>query len=176
MKNKLFHISYEKERLDTLKLVDIIKNDNWIDESTIIVICSPEYSSFTGQLINHKLSFLNKNELFEMLYLEIPYPITPQVWNRETSEIQSFDRYLIDWMYKYTTSAFKYLFVDSCTMNHSLGKLRHLLRNKVDFKIASVYSEEKVANISDYCVEVYNEEDKGQLIFEWENDNNINWK
>ena len=175
--NNLYHISYEKERLDILKLIEIIKKDNWIDSSTILVTCSPDYSSFVSQLINHKLSYLNNNELYENLFLEMPYPIMSQVWDREKLEIVSFDTYLKEWVNKYLTNSLKYLFIDSATIRgRNFSKVKYSINNKVEYKFASLYVEEQSILIPDYYVEKYNEEEKGELIFTRENDNNPNWK
>ena len=69
-----FVIDRDKEYIDTLTLIKKIKDSEWVDSNTIIVVCSPEYSSQLCQIINHSLSHLNNNEPFEMEFLEMPYP------------------------------------------------------------------------------------------------------
>lgn len=175
--SKLYHISYEKERIDTLKLADTIKKDAWIDSSTIIVTCSPDYSSYTSMIINHSLSYLNKNELFENIFMEMPYPIMSQVWDRETAEYKLFDVYLNDWVKKYINSSFKYLLIDSATIRgKNFSKVKHAIRDKAEYKLASLYIEKQSIITPDYFVERYDENEKGELIFSWENSDNPNWK
>ncbi len=109
--------------------------------------------------------------------MEMPYPIMSQVWNRETFEIQSFDRYLTEWINKYLDPSLKYLFIDSATIRgRNFSKLKYAIRDKVEYKLASVYVEQQSITTPDYFVERYDQEKKGELIFAWENDNNPNWK
>src|SRR4029078_13306813 len=113
--DKYFFISREKELEDIEKLAKIIREDDWIDQDTVIVNCSPDYSSIVCMLLNHKLSHLNKNELFYQVKLEMPYPNMIQVWN-DVGDIQHFDLYLKEWQKTHLSKSFKYLFVDSGTL------------------------------------------------------------
>ncbi len=167
-------ISIEKEVVDSYKLADIIMRDGWIDEDTIIVNCSPDYSSLTCQLVNHRLSSNNNHELYEQITLEMPYPIMSQIWNNDSREWEDFNKYLPLWVNKLSRSN-KYLFIDSATIrgkNFSLVKTNML--GKFDYKLASLYVEENSLVIPDYYSEIFSQKEGG-LIFEWENPLNPNW-
>ena len=174
--SKLYHITYSKELHDTLKLIELINSDKWIDSNTILVTCSPDYSSNVTQLINHKLSYLNFNELYEQLFLELPYPVMNQVWDRETQQYVNFDKYLISWIARYIKSDFKYLFIDSATLSgRNFSKIKMALRDKVEARFASIYLQEGSKFTPDYFAEQFNKDVKGGIIFEWENADNKNW-
>ena len=106
-----YFISIEKQIIDTTSLVEEIKKSNWIDRDTIIVNCYPDYSSITTQLINHKLCYLNHNELFETISLELPYKSMNQIWNKRIFNFQIFDKYLVDWIALNVNKEHKYLFI-----------------------------------------------------------------
>lgn len=173
--NKSFYIPLDKEIVDSYTLALKIARDKWIDKDTVIVNCSPDYSSIVCQIVNHRLSIDNKHELYEQLYLEMPYPTMSQVWNRDTREYELFHKYLHEWINKLDKSC-KYLFIDSATLR---GKNFALLRtnaiNKIDYKLASLYLEESSIITPDYYVEKFSAEKDGGLIFEWENPLNPNW-
>ena len=176
MTNNFFFISSAKEQADSQKLVDIIKDDGWISRDTIIVNCFPNYSSRLVQYVNHKLSHLNKNELFEVINLEIPYPNTNQVWNGECKCIENYDSYLRNWvMDKIFTN--KFLFVSSDMMEmRNFNKIKLSVKQLLgyeNFRFATLYSEE--SSVVDYCTERLNGEEQGRILFEWENSDNPNW-
>lgn len=174
--NKYFEIDYAKEIEDSLKLASIIRDDKWIDKDTIIVNCSPDYSSICSQIINHNLSDLNKNELFEQIPLEIPYPNMSQIWNRTEYVYEMYDKYLINWIRQYISSSYKYLFIDSGTIRgKNFSKLKSVLRDKTDFKLASLYVQDDSIIVPDYYVEKFNFNNQGGLLFRWENLKNPNW-
>lgn len=177
-KSKYFEISLEKERDDTASLLHMIKEDGWIDSSTIIVNCSPDYSSRLSQTINHQLSVINKNELLEQIELEMPYPNTNQIWNKQEKEYQSFDSYLKRWV---ATNIFtnKFLFVDAGTLRgKNFNKVKLSVRPRLEnelFRFASLYIQDDSIFIPDYYIETFNKEKHGGLLFEWENPLNPNW-
>lgn len=174
--SKLYHITYNKELTDTLKLIDLISKDDWIDSNTILVTCSPDYSSNVTQILNHKLSYLNSNELYEQLFLELPYPVMNQVWDRETQQYVNFDKYLVAWVAKYIKNDFKYLFIDSATLlGQNFSKIKMTLRDRVEVRFASIYLQEDSKFTPDYFVERFDKKIKGGIIFEWENADNKNW-
>ena len=176
--NKYFRISLEKEHKDSLLLVDKIKADGWLTPSTIIVNCSPDYSSRLTQLINHALSTMNKHDLFEQLDLQMPYPNTNQVWNNATKNYESFDTYLKWWVNEnvYTTN---YLFIDSGTLRgKNFTKLKLSIKSTLEyenFRFASLYLQDNSIFTPDYFIEKFNREKDGGLLFEWENPLNPNW-
>ncbi len=174
-----FKISFEKEVKDSLELSKLIRNDKWINANTIIINCSPDYSSIPCQIINHSLSDLNSNELLEQISLEMPYPIISQIWNRETAEYELYDKYLIKWISQYISSDYQYLFIDSATLRgKNFSKLKSVLRNKLpdaNYMFASLYLQDDSVFIPDYYIEKFNFINQGGLIFEWENPKNPNW-
>jgi len=173
-----FFVSYKKEITDSEILAIKIKEEKWLDESTIIVCCSPYYSSITCQLINHKLSHLNQDELFEQINMEFPYPNMSQVWNSYKDEWQLFDTYLTYWMKKYVKPENKYLFLSSCALTgKSLMKLKMSIKEKItNYKFASLYINKNSALSPHYYIQALDYEQIGRPIFEWENTNNPNWK
>lgn len=165
----------EKEIMDSYRLASIIREDGWMDSNTMIVNCSPDYSSIVCQLVNHSLSRDNKNELYEQISLEMPYPTMSQVMNRDTGEWELFNKYLPIWVNKLDRSL-KYLFIDSATLRgKNFSLLRTNVLGKISYKLASLYLEENSLIKPDYYVEKFSQEKDGGLIFEWENPLNPNW-
>jgi len=176
--NNYFFISRDKEINDTEKLTDIIRSDAWIDSDTIIVTCSPDYSSGLTMIINHKLSHLNENELFPQIKMEMPYPNMTQVWN-ERMESQHFDTYLKEWCSKYIDKSYKYLFIDSGTLRgKNFNKVKLTIKDYLDndrYKFASLYLQKSSIFTPHYYVESFDAEKQGGLLFWWENIDNPNW-
>lgn len=173
-----FFISYKKEIADGEALVLKIKEDGWVDDSMIIVCCFPYYSSITCQLINHKLSHLNGNELFEQINMEFPFPTMSQVWNSNKDEWQLFDTYLDYWMRKYIKTENKYLFLASSALTgRNLMKLKLSIKDKIEnYKFGCLYINKDSAISPHYYIQAIDYEQTGRPIFEWENTNNPNWK
>lgn len=173
-----FNISLTKEEEDTQSLIDIIKKDGWINSSTIIVNCSPEYSSRLSQTLNHQLSSLNKNELFEQMDFSTPYGTYSQVWNNLSKNYENFDTYLKNWIYDniYPT---QFLFVSAGVVGgRELNKLKLSLRGKLEnelFRFASLYVQDDSVMTPDYYIQKFNKEQEGGLLFSWENPQNPNW-
>lgn len=179
MKNKYFFISYEKEKEDSLDLINQLAKSNWIDNDTIIVNCSPDYSSRLTQLINHKLSYFNNNELFEVIDMEMPYPTMSQVWDKEDKEYKMYIRYLASWIQKHLRKENKYLFVDSATLRGvNFSRLKAMVKGRIDddrFRFASLYLQSNSIFVPDFYLEKFDKSLYGGLLFEWENVNNPNW-
>lgn len=176
--NKYFEISFEKEHADTFILIDKIRKDNWFNSSTILVNCSPDYSSRLTQTINHALSNQNKHELFEQMDLCMPYPNCNQVWNAVTKCYENFDTYLKNWINDNIYPC-NFLFIDSGTLRgKNFNKLKLSLRTKLEnenFRFASLYVQDDSIITPDYYVEKFNKQQQGGLLFEWENPLNPNW-
>lgn len=172
-----FFVPYKKEIVDSEALALKIKEERWVDDSTIIVCCFPYYSSITCQLINHKLSHLNQNELFEQINMEFPYPNMSQVWNGGKEEWQLFDTYLGNWVKKYARPANKYLFLSSSALTgKNLMKLKLSLKDKIeDYKFGSLYINKDSVITPHYYIQALDYEQIGRPIFEWENASNPNW-
>lgn len=179
MESKYFKIEPVKERSDIFRLSDIILRDGWIDKNTIIVNCSPDYSSITTQVLNHKLSVINKDELFPVLNLEMPYPNMSQVWNPVEDAYELYDTYLDKWIKKYIFASSTYLFIDSGVLRgKNFNKLKLCLKDKIDrekYKLATVYLQSSSILKPDYYVQEFNFEKDGGLLFWWENFENPNW-
>jgi hypothetical protein len=172
MENLVNNISYDKEIKDTQILAGKIEKDGWISGDTIIVCCSPDYSSLTCQILNHSLSHLNRNELYDQLFLEMPYPTMSQVWDRDKGEYVFYDRYLARWVVENINNGYQYLFVDSATLRgKNFSKVKSLLKiPPTHYRFASLYVRESSLLIPDYYVENIN-----YPLFEWENALNPNW-
>ncbi len=179
MENKYFYISSEKEKWDTSKLIRMIDESGWVANDTILVNCSPDYSSIITQHINHRLSYLNSNELFEVIDLEMPYPTMSQVWDRVEKEYQTYIKYLSTWVYKHLKKDNQYLFIDSGTCRGSnFARLKAMINGRIDeanYRTASLYLQSDSIFTPDFYVEKFDKEKQGGLLFEWENLNNPNW-
>lgn len=173
--NKYFFIPYEKEKLDTITLVNQIAKSDWIDKDVTIINCSPDYSSIVTQIVNHKLSYLNKNETFEIIDLPMPYPTMSQVWDNIDKEYYQFNKYLAEWVRRYIQKTAKYLFIDSGTLRgQNFTKVKNAIKGKLEpeqYRFASLYLHSDSIFEPDFYVEKFN----GGLLFEWENSNNPNW-
>lgn len=165
-----YYINSSKEAFDTQVVVDKIKTDRWVDSDTILVNCSPEYSSILTQNLNHRLSHMIKDELFEVLPFEMPYPIMNQVWNSNDRNYEKHDYYVKNWLNKYIYSGYKYLFISSG--KHNFDKLKLSLQG-IDYKLCSLYVEYDRL-VPDYYGEIYYKT-QGSLLYSWENVNNPNW-
>ena len=163
-------IDINKEITDSYKLAYMIGEDGWIDDNTIIVNCSPDYSSIVCQIVNHTLSSFNNNELHEMITLEMPYPTMSQIWNSDSKQWELFSRYLPMWVNKLDKN-YKYLFIDSAVIRgKNFFLLKSAILGKIDYKLASLYVDESSILIPDYYIEK-----ASQVIFSWENPANPNW-
>lgn len=169
MENNLFFVSYEKEASDTVKLIENVKG--WVDQSTIIVNCFPDYSSIVCQLINHKLSFRNKNSLYEQIGLEIPYKGMKQIWNRDKIEYEFFDKYIIEWSKHNISPDCKYLFVfQRITNDVPLTKIKSCIRG-AEYKFTCLYNQSEF--VIDHTIE--NVPSERRILSGWENSNNNNF-
>lgn len=177
--DKYFYISYEKELKDSILLIEKIKEEGWISPSTVLVNCSPDYSSRLVQLVNHKLSYLNGNEPFECIPLEMPYPTMSQIYNPCEGEYELFDKYLTEWTRKYITKGNNYLFINSGTLRgRNFTKVKLSIKTKLEYenyRFASLYLQSSSIFQPNYYVEEFDKEKQGGLLFEWENVNNPNW-
>lgn len=168
---KDFLIDREKEYIDTISLIKTIELDNWVDSSTIIVVCSPEYSSQLCQIINHSLSHLNNNEPFEMDFLEMPYPNEERLTKVEYSILcDSLSK-------KYKDTNSKLLFVDSgCLRGSNFSTLENHMRGVVsNYKFACLYLQSDSIFEPDYYTQKFDFIEDGGLLFWWENPKNPLW-
>jgi len=179
MKDKYFYISYEKEIIDSKSLITDIATSGWVSSEMTIINCSPDYSSRLTQLINHKLSYLNKHETYEVIDLHMPYPIMSQIWDSYEKEFIQFEKYLLDWVRRFITPKGKYLFVDSGTLRgKNFNKVKQAIKSKLEpdnYRFASLYLESESIFTPDFFVQKFSKDKQGGLLFEWENLNNPNW-
>lgn len=171
LKNKYQMVTFDKETIDTGQLIQRIRNSGWVTPEMTIVNCFPEYSSRVSQVINHRLSHLNKNDLFEVIDLAMPYPNMAQVWNVCDRKYQGFYNYLTDWVRTNVFSTNRYLFVSAA---ENLSVIRTFLKVKLepdDYRFATLYIKEE-----DPEPDFWIEKTKKEVLFEWENVDNPNWK
>lgn len=167
MKEKYNLVSIETEINLTNKLVEEIALSGWVDNDVIIVNCFPDYSSITCQIINHKLSYLNNNNLYEQIQLELPYKGMSQIWNRNDFKPELFDKYLTSWIYQNVNTNYKYLFVSSRIIDAKpFNKLRSLMLDKSkDFKFACLHLQDDFIP-SFKATKIPNDK---KLLYGWEN-------
>lgn len=177
--NKYFFVSSHKENLDILSLIQKIKEDRWMNKETILVNCSPDYSSHLTQMINHKLSHLNNNELYEVINMEMPFPTFSQIWDPVKKDVQNFDSYLKEWVAIHIRSEFNYLFIDGGVLRgKNFNKVHLSIRQLIEpskYKFASVYVEKSSIFKPDYYIQEFDQPTQGGLLYEWENADNPNW-
>ena len=172
MSNQFF-IKPVREYFDTLKLIEKIDKDNWVDSSTVIVVCSPEYSSMLAQIINHKLSHHNNNVPFDMDFLEMPYP-GQQLYDDDqyVDDAEAFGR-------KYVNTHRKLLFIDSGVLRgRNFTTLDNVMEEFVgpnERKYACLYKQSDSIFEPDYYVEEFDFNLQGGLTFWWENNENPYW-
>ena len=168
-----FFVSPLKELDDIYSLFDILKKDKWIIEGEVptIVICSPEYSSIMSQILLHKLSFLNKHVPFNCDFLVMPYPDGgSELTDEEYIEI------INDFALRYESTGKKLLFLNSAVLSDSNfttlknNLLRYLDSNCIRF--GCLYKQSDSIFEPDYCVETFDLESQGGLMFWWEDINN----
>lgn len=177
--SKYFYVSYEKELADSKALITNIAGDGWVDNFTVIVNCSPDYSSRLTQLVNHKLSYLNNHDLYEVINLEMPYPTMSQVWDAIDKQYYPYEKYIAEWVRRNIITHTKYLFVESGTLRgKNATVVRNALRPRIEpstYRFASLYLQSDSIFTPDYYLEKFDKEKQGGLLFEWENVNNPNW-
>ena len=169
-------VTINKEVEDSISLAEMLAKDPWIDSDVILVNCSPDYSSLMCQVVNHRLSRKNGHELFEQLPMEMPYPTMNQVWNKETICYETFDSYLREWIIRYVSKDYKYLFLDSGTIRgKNFSKVKTLTKDRAECRFGCLYLQDDSIFTPDYFVEKFSFNNQGGLIFEWENPKNPNW-
>ena len=178
-KSSYFVVEPEKERDDIITLCNTILEDKWIDKDTTLVNCSPDYTSIATQLLNHSLSVVNKNELFPVIGLEMPYPNMSQVWDPVSEKYELYDTYLDKWIKSHVSTSSKFLFLESGVLRgKNFNKLKLCLKDKLDrenYKFASLYVQSDSIIKPDYYVQEFSFDRDGGLLFWWENFENPNW-
>lgn len=162
-------VTYERERKDYDYLIDNIKESQWIDSDTIIINCKPEKSSIIAQIANHKLSHLNRNELFEQMNLEIPDEDMSQIWDPQSREYILFDRYLVNWVLSLPKAKFLFISADISNIKPYIH-LKLLIKSRLEpdqYRFATCYMQKN----SDFKPDFYHIVHNDRVIFQWQNDN-----
>lgn len=161
MKNKYFKISRKKENKDIKKLIKLLKSS--ITPNTIIVNCSPDYSSIISQRVIH--SFYD-NPL-TMINFDMPFPNTEfeKVYPKHCEEFA-----------KELQPNTHYIFIDSAILRGKNFKTLYdnlILHShkSTTFDFACLYSQDNAVFEADYCVEFFNREEQGMILFWWESEN-----
>lgn len=168
-----YYVSDVEELASIFTLINLVKQENWVDSTTTLVNCAPQFTSITTQHLNHALSADNNLQLLEVLNLELPTTVQSQVWNAESAEYLSFDKYLIQWIYKYISPNQKYLFVSNVA-EPVLAKVRSRVKLKIEdsqFRVATLYKPAGGFK-GDYNVAEYDPE-HGLPVFHWEHPGNF---
>lgn len=178
MKNEeYFYVSLEKQIEDISTLAKKIEESGWLDEDTVIVCCSPDYSSLDVQMLNHILSSGNKHQLYTLAYLEMPYPNMSQIFDVQSDEFKLYDKYLSEWCRKHIHSGYKYLFHDSGVIRgKNFNKLKYIVKEHIPtekFKLSSLYVKEDAIIKPHFYTSEFSKDKT--LLFSWENPNNPNW-
>lgn len=165
------YITWEKEAADFKSLKDQIIKSDWVSGDMEIVRGFPEYSERLGHYLNHGLSFLNRNELFLSGNIYFPYPNMTQIFDPESYSYVRFDKYLSDWVIKNISTGSKLLLVELTTSSY-MKKLISLIRDKVEYRTASLYFNPEIYT-PDFKVEKIINQD---IVFQWQNMENPNFK
>lgn len=168
-----YFIDAEKERQDMELLARKLEQSNNIDKDTVIVICSPEYSSSLCQFLAHRLSHLTGNIPLELDTLEMPYPndtvLTPNVFRARLTELGL----------KYSETENKLLLVDSgCLRGSNFTTTKKILTKFIPeerLTFACLYKQDDSIFEPNYYIDTFNFDEDGGLLFWWENINNPFW-
>jgi hypothetical protein len=154
---KYFKINQKKEKRDIKELIEWLKPI--VTKDTIIVNCSPDYSSIISQQVIHAY-FDNP---LTMINFDMPFPNTPF-----ESEYPSYCKDFVFDLQKDT----HYIFIDSGVLRGKNFKTLH--DTLVDFSVtnftfASLYVQDDAIFTPEYYVEKFNKKNEGMLLFWWEN-------
>jgi hypothetical protein len=162
MKTKYFRINRAKEHRDISTLIKMLKPI--IRKDTVIVNASPEFSSMISQRVAHAYFDMP----LQMLPLDMPYKNTPFEKVYEAHCIEFAKELEPNRHYVFIDSGilrgrnFKTLYDVLCMYSHK----------SISFDFGCLYSEDTAIFTADFCVEYFNRENDGMLLFWWENENN----
>ena len=168
-----FTVDAQKEHQDMELLARQLEKANIIDPNTVIVVCSPEYSSIVCQFLSHRLSYLNGNIPLDLDTLEMPYPNDPDL----TPEV--FEDLVTQLGLSYLGSDRNLLLVDSgCLRGRNYTVVREILTKYIPAEkliFACLYKQDDSIFEPNYYIDTFNFEQDGGLLFWWENINNPLW-
>lgn len=174
MYNRYFYINQEKEKADTEKLSALISSSNWVDKNTIIVVCSPEYSSALCQHVNHQVCRANKNVPLPMYFLDMPYP------GGEEYSYMEYNHMLSKLGESLHGTNKKALLLDSGVlrgMNFTIAKqVLSKYTHSDQVRYGCLYKQETSIFEPDYYVQSFDFVVDGGLLFWWENQKIPYWK
>lgn len=171
--NNYFFINPEKERKDFESLAKTLELSGTIDSLTVIIVCSPEYSSAVCQYLSHRLSYLNSNIPLDLDFLEMPYPNNARLTKGEYLKLLNrLGR-------KYRSTNKKLLLIDSgCLRGNNFALAQQELTKYLlpeNIKFASIYKQSGSIFEPDFYEESFDFEKDGGLLFWWEDINNPLW-
>jgi hypothetical protein len=157
---KYFKINRLKEKRDINVLIELLRPI--VKKNTIIVNCSPDYSSIISQQIIHAY-FDNP---LQMVNFEMPFPKTPFE--------QLYPKICADFAINLCPTN-EYIFIDSgvlrgknySTLDYSM--FIHALKD-IKYTFASLYVQDNAVFTPQFYVETFNKKKQGMLLFWWEND------
>lgn len=158
---KYFRISREKEYKDIKKLIELLRPI--ITKDTIIINCSPDYSSIINQQVIHAYY----DNPLQMCPFDMPFP------NTEFEKV--YPSYCKEFAEKLEPNT-HYIFIDSGilrgrnfkTLYNNLELHTHKSTN---YHFACLYCQDDAIFNADYCVDWFNREEDGMLLFWWESEN-----
>jgi hypothetical protein len=158
--NKYFRIGREKEHKDIQTLIEMLRPE--ITSNTIIVNCSPDYSSIISQQVAHAY-FDNP---LTMLSFEMPYP------NTEFEKV--YEAHCREFAENLEPNT-HYVFIDSGILRGRNFKtlydnLNIYAHKSTNYHFACLYCQDDAIFNADYCVDWFNREEDGMLNFWWESD------
>ncbi len=160
-----FYIDANKETQDCITLATELKH--LANTNTLLVVCSPDYSSLCCQIINHQLSRLSSNHLpLDMVYLNMPYP---------TQDLEVFKSEIIN-LLEQSKNYDTLLFIDSGILRGLNFKTLKKYTDEYNYKsiFACLYKKSDSVFTPDYYVSEFSETE--ELVFWWEDVDNPNWK
>lgn len=161
MKNKYFRISREKEFKDIGTLIKMLQPI--VTEKTVIVNCSPDFSSMISQRVIH--SYFD-NPL-QMINFDMPYP------NTEFEKV--YDLHCKEFAQNLEPNT-HYIFIDSGILRGRNFKtlydnLNIYAHKSTNYDFSCLYCQDDAIFTADYCVDYFSREEDGMLLFWWENEN-----
>lgn len=153
-----FKISEVKEAKDIKKLIAILGPK--IRENTVIINCSPDYSSIISQQVIHAYY----DNPLPMVNFEMPFP--------DSAFELVYESYCADFVLSMDVSK-RYIFIDSGILR---GRNFKTLSDALDryegsYHFACLYMQDDAVFTPDFYVEKFNREGQGMLLFHWENIN-----
>ena len=168
---KELYVSIAKELECTVIIAEALKKEGYNASNSIVVTVSTDYSSITGQIIRHELTY--EGEIADGFGVDVPYP--DQQWDTRFV----FEACLMFSLHKYDIGTKNIILVEAGVIRGSnYFKLIDLIRNSLELDneiiTTSLYENKHSKFKSDYVAEYY-DNNLEDLTFSWEKENN-HWK